>query len=343
MSAEPVEPVSVRASIEAAMTELEEKGSLEINNQKDVEAPETSKIRDENGKFVKKSEKETPEPKEIEKPPGVTELEKPKYKVPKSWEADEKIKADYEALPEHIKQALDKREKEVEYGFTKLDEERNFGKQLKEVITPYMPIITAEGGNPVAAVQSLLNTAYLLRTAPQERKAQLIQQIAQQYGVDLGSIQQQPNSYRLLPPEIQDLKSELDFLKNNITQQKTLQEQQEQAKIQGEIQAFAADPKNAYFEQVKAAMAPLLGSGQAKDLQEAYDMACWANPQIRSTLMAAQEKEQQEKRKSEIAQKKQASVSVIGSPGPQANSGKSKKSLRDELSDVYDELAGSKI
>lgn len=337
-------PISVEDSIKAAFDEIEEK---EINEQVDTPGGDnepTEKVetreRGDDGKFVKKAKKK--DEKEVEEASEEeikAQPEKPKYKAPKSWETDATLRADYDKLPDHIKQALDKREKEVEHGFTRLDEERNFGKQLKEVITPYMPIITAEGGNPVAAVQSLLNTAYQLRTAPQAQKAQLIQQIAQQYGVDLGHLPQT----EAIDPAYKALMDKINGLESTITQQSTLQQQQEHYKIQSEIQAFAANPANTYFEQVKAAMAPLLGSGQARDLQEAYDKACWATPEIRTILIAAQEKELFEKRKQEIAKKKQASVSVTGSPGHKANAGKSTKTLEEELGDVYDDLTGSAI
>jgi len=72
-------------------------------------------------------------------------------------------------------------------------------------------------------------------------------------------------------------------------------------------------------------------------------MACWANSEIRPILMNAQNNEQLEKRKQEIAKKKQASVSVTGSPGHKANTGKSQKSIEEELSDAYDDLTGSAI
>lgn len=340
MSAEKL-PVSVEDSINQAFEEIEGKNEETVTEPAtredggaETELPENDgRSRDEAGKFTKKekAEKTTQE---------VQKTEPPKYKAPKSWETDEKLKADYDKFPDHIKQALDRREKEVEHGFTKLDEERNFGKQLKEVITPYMPIITSEGGTPAKAVESLLNTAYLLRTAPQAQKVQLIQNIAQQYGVDIGQLQQPQNQ---LPPELQAIQDRLQGIEQKITQTTSLHDQHENARIQSEVTAFAAKPENAHFETVKAAMAPLLGSGQAKDLQEAYDMACWAHPQIRTELINRQNAEELAKRNAEIAKKKQASSSVTGSPGLKTNASKSSKSIEEELSDAYDDLTSSRI
>jgi hypothetical protein len=203
-----------------------------------------------------------------------------------------------------------------------------------------MPIIQAEGSTPAKAVQSLLNTAYQLRTAGPAQKAALFQNLAEEYGVDLSAVQQQEQIH----PALRQMMEKINGLENTVTQQRTLQEHEEQARIHAEVNAFSADPKNTYFEQVRAAMAPLLGSGQAKDMQEAYDMACWANPQIRSTLIAAQTNEQAEKRKAEVAKKKQAAVSITGSPSAKPlNSTSPKKSIEEELADVYDDVVGSRV
>ncbi len=55
-----------------------------------------------------------------------------------------------------------------------------------------------------------------------------------------------------------------------------------QTRINGEIQAFAADPSHPRFNQVKAQMAQLLQSGRAHTLQEAYDMATAGSPDLAS-------------------------------------------------------------
>lgn len=360
MSAEKVEPISVEDSIRAAIVEVEEKA--DDDGQEDVQPPaggdkegdkEGDRARDETGKFTKKSkeakQKETegeekPEDKVIKDDPAKTaEVQKPEAKVeiaPQSWGAA--VKSKWNELPPEVRAEINKRETDIHQMMTRHDGELRLGRELKDVITPYMPQIQAEGGTPATAIQSLLNTAYQLRTANPGQKAALIGQICQQYGVDLTQINQPAQ----VDPVMQNVLNELNGLKQTITQQSTLQEQQESVRIQTEINAFAADPKNIYFSdpRVKAKMAPLLGSEQAKDLQEAYDAACWATPEIRTVLMAAQEKEQAEKRKDEIAKKKQAAASVTGSPGINTpSSTKTPKTVEDDLREVYDDVVGSKF
>lgn len=341
MSVEQIEQISVEDSIRQAITEVEDKETDDVApdepDDKPEQEPQKEKARDETGKFAKKAEKtekEAPEAPELEQ-----KAVAPVEAAPQAWTGA--VKSKWAKLDPDVRAEINKREADVHKMMTAHDGELRMGREMKDVITPYMPIITAEGGTPVAAVQSLLNTAYQLRTAPQAQKVALIQQIAQQYGIDLSQAQQPQQQ---VDPYIRQLEQRVQNLDSQFTQQKTLQEQQEQVKIQSEIQAFAGDPKNTYFEQVKAAMAPLLGNNVAKDLQEAYDMACWANPTIRSTLIAAQTQQEQEKRKAELVKKKQAAVSITGSPSVNTPSSTNQtKSVEDSVREAFDDIVGSKI
>lgn len=348
MSAEKAE-LTVEDSIKQAFAEVEEKNEAPEPEEEDA-APSkdegrdtgSGRERDEGGKFTKqakeKAEKqETPEKNATE--PENQALEKT-VAAPQSWSAQ--AKSQWAGLPDGVKAEIVKRESDIHRKLTSNEEDFNLGKSMKEIITPYMPIITAEGGTPAKAVQSLLNTAYQLRTAPPAQKAALIKQIATQYGVDWTQVNQQQAP---VDPVMQQITSRLDGIESKFTQQNTLQEQQEQARITSEIQAFAANPANTYFEQVRSHMAALMGSNQAKDLQEAYDKAIWANSEIRPILLATQQKEQDDKRKAELAKKKKAAVSVTGSPGvspPNSEKPKS-RTVEEDLREVMDDVLASKF
>jgi len=300
--------VSLRDQIKSAITEVNE--PEEGDDLPEVIEKIEEKPRDETGKFKKAEEV-------IEK-----EIDDP---APASLSGP--MKAKWKELPQDVRAEWSKRENDIHKMFTAHDGELRLGREMKDVISPYIPIIQAEGGTPVKAVSDLLNTAYVLRTGTPEQKANLLYQVAQQYGVDLGKIQ----SPQYTDPTIKSLQDEIQQLKQQTSPEvieKQLQERIENARIQSEVNAFAADTSKIHFEQVKADMAALLGNGRAKDLQEAYDMACWARPEIRSTLLESQEA----KKKEEIANKKKAAVSLTGSPGVfEPNSTPPNRSLRDEI------------
>jgi hypothetical protein len=321
-----VDPAKAAPELEAANDEAAQ----------EVTSPDSRK-RDETGKFAKAETKPETQP---ETPATPETPAAPKVDIPQG--VPPAIKAKWETLDPEVRAALVKREEDVHKMFTRHDSELNLGRKMKDVIQPYMPIIQAEGGTPETAVQSLLNTAYVLRTAPAAQKTQLFAQLAQQYGVDLSQIgatpQSQPDGGAY---QFQQQLAQLQQQLNPDAIMSRLREQMETDKVQDEVRAFAANPANAHFETVRAEMAALMQSGRAKDLQEAYDAACWANSEIRSTLMAKQEAEKEAKRKAEIETKKRAATSVTGSSGKASSTVADKpKSLEDELRELMSAQEG---
>lgn len=287
--------------------------------------------RGEDGKFVAK-EPEAAEPAEPVAEP-VKEIPPP----PQSW--GEPVKQSWASLPDDVRAAILKREADAHKEFTAPDGALRLGREVKEIVTPYMAQIQAEGATAPQAIASLLNTAHILRTGTPEQKKALILNTAKQYGVDIPTGEQE----EYIDPTIAQMKAQMEELRRLSDPshiRSTLTQEMEAAKVQSDIAAFASDPAHVHFETVKPLMASILQSGQAKDLKEAYDMACMANPTIRSTLEAAKAAEQEAKRKQEVAAKKRAASSVTGSPATPSNAKATnpKSSVEDDLRAVMDEL-----
>jgi hypothetical protein len=134
----------------------------------------------------------------------------------------------------------------------------------------------------------------------------MIMKIAQDYGVDLGQVQQYQADQPYVDPQVQQLQGQLSQMQSWIQQQTQAREQQERASLNSEIASFAAAPENNYFEHVKNDMAGLLQSGLASTLKEAYDKAIYANPTIRAQVLAQQQAKADEARKQDANQKAQA-------------------------------------
>jgi hypothetical protein len=260
--------------------------------------------------------------------------EKPKIGVPQSW--NKELSDDWSKLPENIQKYVTDREAEVHKGFTKFDEERVFGKQLKETISPYMAFINAEGSDPVTAVKNLLNTAHILRTADPVSKAQMFSQLAQQHGVDLSSLTQPT----YVDPTIRDLQAKIDRLEGGFKQSAMATEQEQERSLQSQITDFAVGKQ--HFETLKPMMASLLSSGNAQDLQSAYEMAMFAHPTVRQSALAERDSlaatKQQEDAKAKAAAAKAASVSISGNPGVNSSVELPAGSLREELTRQFRNL-----
>ena len=259
-------------------------------------------------------------------------------KAPAAWKPE--MRGDFEKLPPSVQKYITEREEEVHRGFTKLDEERNLGKSVKDVIQPYMPIINAEGGTPLTAIKTLLNTAYILRTAPPTQKVQLFKELAQQYGVNLQSVVQPAQQVH---PVVQSLQDRIAQLEGTLNQQATREQQaqyelqqREQGTVNSLISEFSSNPANVHFEAVRPVMAALLESGVAKDLQDAYDRAIYASPEIRQQILEADRLENEQRRKTEAQTKtnaaRRAGASVNGAPGVTVpNNGSPNRTLREEI------------
>lgn len=314
-----------------------------------AEAVET-RNRDEQGRFAAKQAQEAADKPatEIQKP--AVELGKPEAKpeikpdakpadtqkptlAPHMWSAA--AQAEFANASPVIKAEIARREADIHKEFTKQDGERQLGRQFRQIAEPYAAMIQAEGGNPVNAFKGYLETTRILRQGDPATKVQLVKQLCQQFGVNLEAVTN-PDAPKI-DPMVQNLHNELQQLKAERQQLAYQAQNQEQSKLQSQIEAFGADPANVHFEAVKPAMAALLSGGQAATLQEAYDQALWVRPDIRSGLLDQQIAAREAKRVADAKAKadaaRRASGSVIGSPGlgasidPQAG----KRTLREEL------------
>lgn len=323
---------SIREEIASAMETVQESAKSEpVENQ--------SRNRDESGRFAKPAEEKpvTQEPQSATQAAtqAAATTETPALEIPQAWRG-EKHQGVWKSLSPDVQKLLADREAEVHKGFTRFDEERSYGKQLRDVINPYMPMIQATGSNPVAAVQNLLNTAYVLRTATPEQKVEALRQIAQNYGVPLDKFTQQVQQQPQIDPVVAQLQQEVASMRDATQRAAMQQQQQQQQEIASQIAAFSASPDHPHFEAVKTHMGALLSNGLANDLQDAYEQAVWARPDLRSSLLASQQAEAEAKRASEAAAKataaKAAAASVKGNPaGSVQNTGAPDRSLRDEL------------
>lgn len=322
-----------------------EQGNETTESLRDTLAKAFERERDESGKFKAKEPEAAPEVAApvAQETPAEAAPAAPAVRPPDAWSPAAKSK--FAELPPDIQAEIQRREEEVHKGFTKFDEERVLGKQIKDVISPYMPMIRAEGGNEKEAISNLLQTAYTLRTATPEVKRDLIIGLANQYGVNLGIQQQfQPQSGYGVDPTVQQLQSQVQQLTQYINGQQQTAEQLENAQTQSMIQSFASDPANIYFNDVKPHMAALLQNGQAATLQEAYEQACWARPDIRQIMLQEQTKQEMAKKQEQANKARNAAGSVSGAPiGASTATQKPAGNLRDELRQQFAALKQSRV
>jgi gas vesicle protein len=310
---------SLRETIEKARDEAIEKETIvkEAKVEKKPRQPKgEGRERDETGKFLGKETQEIKSNAVAKETQQVAVVaEEPPIPPPQAYNGA--VKAKWNELPRDIQQELSVREQYFHRELTKHDEERNFGRTVDRIVQPYMAQIKAEGATAPQAIESLLNMAHVLRVGSPQQKSDLLLRTAQTFGVDLRSAVQQPQQQ--IHPQIQTALQEVQAIKSRLEQADAAKKAAEEAELQQTIKEFSENPKNIHFEAVKAHMASLLVSGLAKDLQDAYDQAVYANPQTRSTLLEQQKSASNEQRvaeqKARAEAARKAGSSIKGAPG----------------------------
>lgn len=182
-------------------------------------------------------------------------------------------------------------------------------------------------------------------------------QVAQQYGADLSPYftrqeqeqqdltQVQQMVQQLVAPHIQKIQ-QWEHSQEAAQQRQAQQMEQE---ITGQIEAFRdatnedGTPAHLYFDNVRGLMSAYFSNGQAKTLEQAYEMACWANPEVRAALQAEQQRAAEAQRLGEAQRKargaKQSGFDVTGQGGV-GIAGANQTSLRDELSSQLEAAMG---
>ena len=194
---------------------------------------------------------------------------------------------------------------------------------INAVLDEYKPLYASIGIAPEQAVRSLFEAQRMLQTRPVEA----IQTLAREFGVDLAQFAPRPTApaqtQAPLPndPAMAAVYQKVQQLEQVITAQQQQAIEAENARVNGTIQAFAADPKHTHFPAVRQMMGALMQAGAANDMATAYEMACRAHPEVSKALAKAEAetraKTEAEARRKAAAEAKTKAVSVRGSaPAP---------------------------
>ena len=204
---------------------------------------------------------------------------------PASWSAAAKAK--FAALEPDIQKEVLKREDDFHKGIEQYKAKATLADTLYREIQPYEAVLRSEGVTPEVAVRSLMNAAYTLRAGTPQQKAQLIQDVAQTYGIDLSGLVS--GEVPEIDPSTQALQNRLASLEGAIANSFAQRQQHDVQTLTQQIEQFRNDPKNLYFDDVRQDMGVLIQNGRAQTLPDAYEMAIWAQPDIRALLLAQQQ------------------------------------------------------
>ena len=259
--------------------------------------------------------------------------------APNHWPKD--FAAKFEALEPPAQHMFMERYKDLEGDYTRKTQEiakyKKRNEAFDEIMAPFKGDFERAGMDEVGAVRQLLAAHDYLRKDPQNA----INWLANQYGVDMAAIGNDPAAEdEFADPQVKQLQQQVAQLTDFIQNQQTQQQSQVQQSTQSLIDQFAAEtdangnPKHPHFERVRGVMGSLIDSHNAKDLATAYEMAVYADPELRQEqvkAMAAAQSQDNVKTEAVKKAKKAARSKVRGSASPAAPALPANASIRDTI------------
>lgn len=341
------EPEPFNTSMRDQMSAIYDK--METTQEAAVETVETKeptgeRQRGPDGKFIKTDAEQSAEitdgakPLEAATPAPVADQAVEGSKLPPpSWSVD--AKSAWASLPPAIQQAVLKREEEVSNGFKAKSDELKGYSGIEQILAPRKQALAATYGS----VENALTQLFQLSDYATKDARGFVQWFAQQRGIDLSQSSTADQQAAPADPQIAALQNQLSqvtsFLQNQTLSQRKAEEQQ----ILTELEKFAAAPEHLYYHDVKVEMGKMIESGMAESLQDAYDKATWARPDIRQKILDADRNAAEEKRRAEVAKKaaeaSRVNATNLSSKGTAQGTAPKAQSMRDTMAEVYDRVS----
>lgn len=245
--------------------------------------------------------------------------------APSSWKKE--AAAAFATLPQHVQDEVLRREGDYHKGVEGWKVHAKAGQAYEQAFAPYQATLKALGVDGVTAVNELMKVDHILRHAPDSVKTAKLLELAQVYRIDLS---------KQFSPEIARYEQELFQTREKLQNIESQNAAQANQTLNSELERFAAAPGHELFETVRVHMASLLSGGVAKDLEDAYQQAVFANPQTRATLL-----DQQRRRNAEEAQAQRARAATGSVRGSSPAAGAStaaaaSASIKDAVSAAFD-------
>ena len=337
------EELSLRDTLSAAFDDAEDAPEAEADDQStdDQSTDESGQPRDESGRWTKAQrehyeaqQREEQAAKDAQPQDGQQPAQEEALRLapPHGWTPA--AKAAYAKLPPEVQEAVARREVEINNGFAKLKEYKGLdqyaemakssGTTLKEAFDRYKAaedLLDRDFRGGVAQLCEMYGV----------HPMQLAQEFASMFGGQQGGQPGPQGQPQPGDPQVGLLARELAGIKEFVRTLSTEREQQEREGINTFVQQFSQD--KLYFEDVRKDMAHLIRTGQANDLNDAYDKACWMNPQIRDLLIKEQAAPQVAEAR--VSRARRASGSLPTGAPAGTTSPSSANSIRAALEDAW--------
>lgn len=229
--------------------------------------------------------------------PGSTQAAPPDpqpvvIEAPQSLPAD--VKAKWSALPPDVQKYWSDREGEVHKKLTADGERIKSLSSFEEAVAPYQDVFQKANVPPARYISELMRIEREIGNDPYKA----IQYIANRHGLNLGSLAHHTGQ---LPDPNSALFSKIQSLESRLAEREQADQQARLSDAEQRIEQFKKD--RPHFDEATDMMDKLIRSGAAQGLEDAYDMAIHASPDIRAKIEAETKAAADKKAADEAAEK----------------------------------------
>lgn len=272
--------------------------------------------RDEQGRFAARDTASTEDVEDEKHPTGDNPDAQPGQPTqaagpPPDW--SDESKAAFSQLPATVQADIAKWTREKDTNFQQMSAQRAAWSEVDAVMAPRRQ---AFGSNGFRSDAQVINHLLSYADAMDRNPAATLKTLAESYGLDLSAVVGRPAAQEeeFVAPEVAELRRQNAALMQRVQSIEGTFARQSQESVQAEISRFAADKP--HFDRVRPVMGALLSSGVAKDLDDAYQRAVYADPEARAALLAEQAAKAKTgddaQRKAVTSQQRRAAVQVKG-------------------------------
>jgi hypothetical protein len=291
--------------------------------------------------------------------------------VPEHWSAEDK--ATFAKLPPEGQAFLLKRHGEMEAEFTRKSQASAGAVQFTQSLAPVFndrrvqASLQQSGLNPTQAIHEWAGLHVRAMSPNQQDKFNVLVDMTERMGLDparifsalnkpslpegLAEAELKDPAVKFFADRLGQTTGELNALKNEIQQRWAAEnqaraqagEQHARANIDQFADEKAADgnPLRPHFDTVLPILLDLYKANPQRSLAETYDAACWAHPEVRKQLLAAEQYRQQSRQdveKAKNAQRGNVRGLTSSAVRPPSHDGPSRGSLRDTIEHAAEEI-----
>jgi len=314
MTTQSDEELDLADDIGAALDEL---GGAKEDAQTE-ERPARDYNRDEAGKFAAKQAEEAQEIAEAQAA-GAGKAWKPLW-----LKQDHGV--EWDKLPEPFRKMLEQREREAAQGIEKHSTAAKAWEPVNQMIGARAQEFAAAGVTPQQYVGQLIQADNYLRQDP----VAAINWIVQQYlGTDVYALADWMHQQGMQAQQVDPRDQRIQQLEQRLTQFETQGQQAQRAAVERQISDWSRDKP--YFADVRQHMAALARANPEATLDQLYEQATWAHPDIRQRIL-------EDQRRAEVQRARAGRQSPRqGAPNGELRQQRAARSIEEDVAAALDE------